>query len=56
MQEKTIIITGASGLLGRVVYKYFTDSDFQQKYPIEDTTQIKWNCIGLCNKRYYIIK
>jgi hypothetical protein len=53
MSEKTILITGASGLLGRAVYKYFVDETYRNKYPIEDfNADFKWNCIGLCNKRY----
>ena len=53
MIEKTVLITGASGLLGRAVYKYFTDESFRNEYPIEDLNSgIKWNCVGLCNKRY----
>lgn len=58
MSEKTIkvLITGASGLLGHVVYKYFTNKEFQQKYPLsldcmEALNGIKWDCVGLCHSR-----
>lgn len=43
MIEKTVLITGASGLLGRAVFKHF-------KEPSIDET-LKWKVIGLYNSR-----
>jgi hypothetical protein len=57
MSAKTynVLITGASGLLGRVVYKYLSDTSYQSKYPLnlnEDyVSSFKWNCLGLCYSR-----
>ena len=58
MSDKTIkvLITGASGLLGRAVYKYFTNEEFRNKYPLstdcmEALRGIKWDCVGLCHSR-----
>jgi len=53
-QQLSVLITGASGLLGRTVYKYFKDKSFQSKYPLKDSLQsnnFAWNCLGLCNSR-----
>lgn len=49
-----VLITGASGLLGRAVLEYFLDEKLQEKYPSQDgpeTTKFKWNCLGLCYSR-----
>ena len=50
-----ILITGASGLLGRVVYKYLTDGSYQSKYPLEYNqnyvNDYNWNCLGLSYSR-----
>jgi nucleoside-diphosphate-sugar epimerase len=57
MSSKTynILVTGASGLLGRVVYKYLSDSSYQAKYPLNQNenyvNSFKWNCLGLCYSR-----
>lgn len=56
MTDKTVnvLVTGASGLLGRMVYKYFTDQAFQNKYPLpseENSPKLNWNCLGLCYSR-----
>jgi hypothetical protein len=57
MSVKTynVLITGASGLLGRVVYKYLSDSTYQAKYPLNlndnYVNSFKWNCLGLCYSR-----
>jgi nucleoside-diphosphate-sugar epimerase len=53
-QQLNVLITGASGLLGRTVYKYFKEKSFQSKYPIKDSLEsnnFAWNCLGLCNSR-----
>jgi nucleoside-diphosphate-sugar epimerase len=59
MSEKlvNVLITGASGLLGRMVYRYLTETSFRDKYPLNlsdiavDKLNFKWNCVGLCNSR-----
>ena len=57
MSAKTynILITGASGLLGRVVHRYLTDAQYQAKYPLEaNQTYVNdfvWNCLGLSYSR-----
>ena len=49
--EKRVIVTGASGLLGRAIYKYLRDESLQNKYPVKDGQKFKWNCLGLCFSR-----
>ena len=57
MAEQTVnvLITGASGLLGRSVYKYFTNEAFRAKFPMTaefaKESKLKWNCLGLCYSR-----
>jgi nucleoside-diphosphate-sugar epimerase len=51
MSEKIVLITGASGLLGRTVYKYFTDKSYRDQYPISANAEYNWNVLGLCNSR-----
>jgi nucleoside-diphosphate-sugar epimerase len=59
MSEKivNVLVTGASGLLGRMIYRYLTDASFRDKYPINlsdidaNKLKFKWNCIGLCHSR-----
>lgn len=51
MIEKKVIITGASGLLGRAIYKYLTDVDTQKSFPVKNALDYKWNCLGLCYSR-----
>lgn len=53
MSERKInvLITGASGLLGRTVYKYFTDKSYRDLYPISANVEFNWNVLGLCNSR-----
>ena len=50
---KRVLITGASGLLGRTVYKYFTDDEFALAYPLQASSSgaIQWKCLGLCHSR-----
>ena len=53
-QQLNVLVTGASGLLGRTVYKYFKDGSFRSKYPINKSLSsdtFSWNCLGLCNSR-----
>ncbi len=58
MTEKRVLLTGASGLLGRAIYSYLTDVDFRKKYPLtpsqqsaDNSADFKWNCLGLCHSR-----
>jgi FlaA1/EpsC-like NDP-sugar epimerase len=55
MTEKRVLITGASGLLGRAIYSYLTDSEFQAKYPLSSSqaavSDFKCNVLGLCHSR-----
>ena len=57
MSSKTynVLVTGASGLLGRVVYRYLSDSSYQARYPLDQNenyvNSFKWNCLGLCYSR-----
>ena len=48
-----VLITGASGLLGRTIYRYFKDQTYQNKYPINEKIKAEfiWDCLGLCNSR-----
>ena len=53
-----VLITGASGLLGRAVLEYFNEKALQEKYPSEiagadqpPSVNFKWNCLGLCYSR-----
>jgi S-adenosylmethionine synthetase len=46
-----VLITGASGLLGRAVYKYFTDESFREKYPVSTEIRFHFDCLGLCYSR-----
>ena len=52
-----VVITGASGLLGRAVLEYCINENLQLKYPSESASpgeaspNIKLNCLGLCNSR-----
>ena len=52
-EEIKVLITGASGLLGRTVYKYFNNKSFQSKYPLNENVKgdFLWKCLGLCNTR-----
>lgn len=49
--EKKVLITGASGLLGRAILKYLTSENEQIKYPVKNGSDYKWNCLGLCFSR-----
>lgn len=51
--EKTanVLITGASGLLGRQIYKYLTDENLRNRYPVSDLDEFKWITLGLCYSR-----
>lgn len=49
--ERKVIVTGASGLLGRAIYKYLNDETYQKKYPVKGVNEIKWNVLGLCFSR-----
>lgn len=49
--EKRVIVTGASGLLGRAVYRYLKDESYRQKYPVKEVDAFKWNVLGLCFNR-----
>lgn len=51
MVEKRVIVTGASGLLGRAIYRYLRDEQLQNKYPVKEGDKFKWNCLGLCFSR-----
>lgn len=53
MSEKSlnVLVTGASGLLGRQVYQFLTDEHLQHKYPISIESEFSWNCLGLCYSR-----
>ena len=52
MLVKRVLLTGASGLLGRAIYKCLTDVDYQKKYPLtSQDLEIKWTCLGLCHSR-----
>lgn len=53
MSEKKVLVTGASGLLGRAVYKYFSNETFRKSFPLNDNSDFTWNCVGLCNKRFF---
>lgn len=53
-----VLVTGASGLLGRAVYQYLTDAEFRAKYPLDNDAdgtsvdqEFTWNCLGLCYSR-----
>ena len=64
--EKTnlnVLITGASGLLGRTVLDYFTQKELREKYPLNgtkknqgepnlfDSNKVTLNTLGLCFSR-----
>jgi S-adenosylmethionine synthetase len=49
--EKKVLITGASGLLGRAIYKYLTNDTYQKTYPVKEGENCKWHCLGLCFNR-----
>ena len=53
VKELNVLITGASGLLGRTIYRYFKDDAYQRKYPINAALNEKfaWKVLGLCNSR-----
>jgi hypothetical protein len=52
-KQVNVLLTGASGLLGRAIYKYLTDNNERQKYPLKNLNDLefKWNCLGLCHSR-----
>jgi len=54
MSEIRVLITGASGLLGRAVYKYFTDESFREGFPLSNLgkeTSFHFECLGLWYSR-----
>ena len=51
VKNLNVLITGASGLLGRQVLKYFEDSNLQSKYLVDGIQNFKFNCLGLCHSR-----
>lgn len=46
-----VLITGASGLLGRQVLKYLEDKNLQLKYPVDNVENYVFECLGLCYSR-----
>ncbi|CAF0711670.1 unnamed protein product [Brachionus calyciflorus] len=46
-----VLITGASGLLGRQILTYFENAELHSKYPVDDIEKFKFNCLGLCHSR-----
>lgn len=46
-----VLITGASGLLGRQVFKYLEDKTLQLQYPVDNVENYVFECLGLCHSR-----
>ncbi|RNA10899.1 methionine adenosyltransferase 2 subunit beta-like [Brachionus plicatilis] len=46
-----VLITGASGLLGRQIVKYLEDTNLQSKYPVDGVQNYVFECLGLCHSR-----
>lgn len=46
-----VLITGASGLLGRQIFKYLEDTSLQTQYKVDGIDGFKFNCLGLCHSR-----